>query len=93
MMGISKYHIRWDSQSKNSGESMPCGGYDTGANVWVEENEVLFYIDRSGSFDENNQMLKQGRFRISFDRNSSEECFTQELLLQEGDVSNCRQGI
>lgn len=86
MMDITKYHIRWDSQSKNSGESMPCGGYDTGANVWVENNEVLFYIDRSGSFDENNQMLKQGRFRVSFDRNPFDEHFSQELLLQEGYV-------
>lgn len=85
-MDIAKYNLRWDSQSNNSGESMPCGGHDTGANVWVEDNEVLFYLDRSGSFDENNQMLKLGRFRITFDRNPFEEHFSQELLLQEGYV-------
>jgi len=85
-MDVTKYNVRWDSQSKNCAESMPCGGYDTGANVWVENNEVFFYIDRSGSFDENNQMLKLGRFRISFDRNPFEARFLQELVLSEGCV-------
>ncbi|NMO94963.1 DUF5703 domain-containing protein [Paenibacillus lemnae] len=85
-MDITKYNVRWDSQSRNSGESMPCGGFDTGANVWVENNEVLLYIDRSGSFDENNQMLKMGRFRIRFDDNPFEELFVQELMLQEGRI-------
>ena len=43
---------------------MPCGGGDIGMNVWVEEGDVLFYLSRSGTFDENNCLLKQGRFRI-----------------------------
>ena len=33
-------------------------------NVWVEDDDVFFYLCRSGSFDENNTLLKQGRFRI-----------------------------
>lgn len=41
---------------------MPCGGGDIGMNVWVEEGDVLFYLSRSGTFDENNCLLKQGRF-------------------------------
>lgn len=32
-------------------------------NVWVEDDDVFFYLCRSGSFDENNTLLKQGRFR------------------------------
>ncbi|RCX12994.1 hypothetical protein DFR58_11951 [Anaerobacterium chartisolvens] len=83
---ISKYNVKWTTQSKDSGESMPCGGFDAGANVWVENDEVLMYIDRSGSFDENNQMLKLGRFRFSFSHNPFEKYFSQELILQDGYV-------
>ena len=41
----------WTSQSKNSSESMPCGGHDIGMNVWVENGDVLFYASQSGWFD------------------------------------------
>ena len=33
--GISDYNIIWNTQSKNSSESMPCGGGDVGMNIWV----------------------------------------------------------
>lgn len=52
----------WNTQSKNSSESMPCGGGDIGMNVWVEKGDILFYVSKSGCFDENNTLLKQGRF-------------------------------
>lgn len=81
---MEKYNIIWHEQSANSGESMPCGGFDTGANVWVENNELLIYIDRSGSFDENNQMLKLGRIRFQFDQNPFSQKFEQELVLEKG---------
>lgn len=80
------YNVVWNSQSQNSGESMPCGGFDTGANIWVENNEVIMYIDRSGSFDENNQMLKLGRFRFSFSENPFKTKFVQKLDLKKGNV-------
>lgn len=88
-MDINRYNIKWVTQSKNSGESMPCGGFDTGANVWVENNEVMMYIDRSGSFDENNQMLKLGRFRFKFSINPFEKSFSQELDLEKGFLKIC----
>jgi hypothetical protein len=43
---------------------MPCGGGDVGLNVWVENGDVLCYLSRSGTFDENNAMLKLGRLRL-----------------------------
>lgn len=52
---------------------MPCGGGDIGMNVWVEEGDVLFYLSRSGTFDENNCLLKQGRFRIRLSPNPFKE--------------------
>ena len=63
---LAPYNIVWDTLSRNAGESMPCGGHDIGLNVWVEADvtgsgDLLFYLDRAGSFDENNQMLKLGR--------------------------------
>jgi hypothetical protein len=82
---ISKYNIVWNSQSKNSGESMPCGGGDIGLNVWVEKGELLFYISRSGTFDENNAFLKPGRVRIKFTPNPLNGTeFRQELALRDG---------
>ncbi len=80
------YNVLWDSQSGNSSESMPVGGGDIGLNVWAEDNELMFYIARSGTFDENNQMLKLGRVRIILSPNpfSSQTEFRQELKLQQG---------
>lgn len=83
------YDIIWQSQSKNTSESMPLGGGDVGVNVWVEKNELFFYLSQSGTFDENNQMLKQGRLRIRLDPNPFAEAdsFEQKLNLKEGFVS------
>ncbi|KAA6334819.1 hypothetical protein EZS27_016899 [termite gut metagenome] len=66
---------------------MPCGGGDIGLNVWTEKGDVWFYIARSGTFDENNSMLKQGRVRIQLSPNPfAGESFRQELNLNEGCV-------
>lgn len=83
-MDISKYDVVWKTPGGNSARSMPCGGFDAGAAVWVENGEILFYLDRSGSFDENNQMLKLGRFRFRFIPSVLEEEFEQALRLEEG---------
>ncbi|MCW3092020.1 MAG: hypothetical protein JWP81_3089 [Ferruginibacter sp.] len=84
---LDQCNIAWNSQSKNAGESMPCGGGDIGLNVWVENNEVFFYIAKSGSFDENNALLKQGRVRIKISPNPFEGAsFKQELVLKNGHV-------
>jgi len=79
--------LTWDSQSKNSSESMPCGGGDIGLNVWCENNEIYFYISKSGTFDENNTFLKLGRVRIKLSPNPfSDANFKQQLSLQDGSV-------
>ena len=76
----------WNTPSKNSSESMPCGGGDIGMNVWMENGDVLFYLSRSGSFDENNSLLKAGRFRVSISPNIDISRFRQILHLNEGYV-------
>jgi len=83
---LDSYNVLWNSQSNNASESMPVGGGDVGLNVWVENNELLFYIGRSGTFDENNQMLKLSRVRIRLKPNpfSKTGQFKQELKLRQG---------
>jgi len=84
---ISTYNVVWDNQSVNSSESMPCGGGDIGLNVWVENGEILFYMSRSGTFDENNQMLKLGRVRLNISPEiTTGNDFRQTLQLDKGSV-------
>ena len=75
----------WTSMSANSSESMPCGGHDVGMNVWVEDGDVLFYVSKSGMFDENNSLLKAGRFRLKLSTPLAEG-FSQTLCLDDGAV-------
>ena len=81
-------NVIWNTPSRNSSESMPCGGGDIGMNIWVEEGEILFYLSRSGTFDENNCQLKQGRFRIRLFPSPFKDAkdFRQELKLKDGYV-------
>src|SRR5687767_3383871 len=82
---LPAYNITWNSQSGNAAGSMPCGGGDIGLNVWVEEGELLLYMAKSGSFDENNALLKQGRIRVKCTPNAFDgEYFKQELKLVDG---------
>jgi hypothetical protein len=86
-IGLDQYNIVWTTQSQNSSESMPCGGGDIGLNVWVEKGDILFYLSRSGAFDENNVFPKFGRVRLKISPNPFEKgVFKQELKLKEGYV-------
>lgn len=80
------YNICWHSQSRNSSESMPCGGGDIGMNIWVEQGDVLIFVSRSGTFDENNTMLKLGRLRLRLEQPLSDDAFLQVLDLPQGRV-------
>ncbi|HUZ60344.1 MAG TPA: DUF5703 domain-containing protein [Hanamia sp.] len=85
---LSEDNIIWTSQSKNSSESMPCGGGDIGLNVWVEKGNLYVYMTRSGSFDENNALLKAGRLKLTFTPNIFDGSnFSQELHLEQGYVT------
>jgi len=86
---LDQYNVLWESPSKNSSESMPCGGGDIGLNVWVENGELLFYLSRSGTFDENNLFPKLGRLRLKLTPNPFQDgtLFRQELKLAEGYVA------
>ncbi|MEI8006442.1 MAG: DUF5703 domain-containing protein [Bacteroidota bacterium] len=84
---IDQYNVKWTRPSADASGSMPLGGGDIGCNVWVENGDILFYISRTGTFDENNSMLKLGRIRIRFSPNPFADGFSsfrQELRLKEG---------
>jgi len=79
--------VIWATQSRNSSESMPVGGGDIGVNVWVEAGQVYLYVSRSGTFDENNTLLKLGRVKLSLSPNPfAGKTFKQELVLEDGYV-------
>lgn len=52
------YTVVWNSPSTNSSGSMPIGNGDVGASVWVDEEKLSFYISKTDSFDENQNILK-----------------------------------
>jgi len=85
---LNQYNVVWNTPSKNSSESMPCGGGDIGLNVWVENGDILCYLSRSGAFDENNIFPKLGRVRVTLTPNPFDkgDYFRQELKLKEGFV-------
>ncbi|WP_431291594.1 DUF5703 domain-containing protein [Pedobacter sp. P26] len=75
----------WNTQSLNSSESMPVGGGDIGLNIWVENGNVYLYMSRSGTFDENNTLLKIGRVKLKLSPNPFlGKTFKQELILKDG---------
>ncbi|KAH8901604.1 hypothetical protein GQ53DRAFT_707960 [Thozetella sp. PMI_491] len=83
----STYDTIWTTQSANSAGSMPVGGGDVGLNVWAESGDILFYIAKSGAFDENNSLLKLGRVRLSMSPNPfaiNASNFEQRLRINDG---------
>jgi hypothetical protein len=85
---LDRYNIVWESDSKNSSESMPVGGGDIGCNLWVENGDMFLYFQRSGSLSENGEYLKLGRIRIRLTPNpfGNYSSFRQELILKDGYV-------
>lgn len=83
------YNPVWDRPSANAGESMPCGAGDIGLNVWVEGEDILFYVARSGAFDETNSYLKLGRMRLTLSPSpfGAGKPFRQELSLTDGEMT------
>lgn len=85
---MAAYEPVWCSSSRNAGESMPCGAGDIGLNVWVEGEDLLYYVARSGAFDETNSYLKLGRARLRFNPSpfGAGVAFEQRLRLVDGEM-------
>ena len=86
---MKAYDIHWQSQSTGAADSMPFGGFDTGCNVWVEDDAVFLYVSQCGAFDENGTLLKTARLRLWLedDRTLLARSFHQQLHLEDGIVT------
>jgi alpha-L-fucosidase 2 len=91
--GVSQttgYNIVWDSPSKDCAGSMPLGNGDIGVNAWVEESgDLLFYIGKTDSWDDNGRLLKVGRVRIQLNPRPTAPLkdFKQTLSLLDGTMN------
>ena len=88
--GLEDYDVAWDSPGAGSGDSMPLGNGDVGVNVWTEGNgDLVFYIRKRDSWDDNSRLLKVGRVRVRPGLKGvvGAEGFLQALHLREGAVS------
>lgn len=81
------YNVVWDSQSKDSSESMPLSGHNLGVNVWVENNDLLFLIGSPNCMDENGMQVKLGLIRINTAPVIFAAGFRQELRLRQSEIT------
>ncbi len=89
MYQLEDYHVVWDTPGKDPSDSMPTGNGDIGLNVWTDPaGDVLVYLGKTDSWDENGRLLKVGRLRLHFDPSPffQPESFRQELSLTESAV-------
>jgi hypothetical protein len=80
---LTPYNVIWDSPSKDTVGSMPLAGGNLGLNVWVEGDDLLFYIGSPDSRLENQKLVKLGRVRMSFSSSPFRKHFRQELDLAQ----------
>jgi len=81
---IAKYNVVWDSPSKDCHGSMPLGNGDIGLNAWIEPSgELVFYIGKTDSWEDNARLAKVGRVRVKLDPAPVMTPFRQELSLAD----------
>ena len=57
--------VVWDSPSDDARGSMPLGNGDIALNAWVEPSgDLLFYIGKSDSWEDNSRLAKVGLVRV-----------------------------
>jgi alpha-L-fucosidase 2 len=86
---LDRYNVVWKSHSEIPRHSMPTGNGDIGLNVWTEMGgDLLIYLNKTDSFDEQCRLLKLGRLRVHFSNNpfANGKPFKQELCLQDGTI-------
>ena len=81
--------VTWTKLGTNENSSMPLGNGDVALNVWTEQNgDIVLLIAKSDSWNENGQLLKPGRVRVSLDPNPfvGSASYTQTLKLETCDL-------
>ena len=87
------HNVVWSSPSDNSTGSMPLSGGELGLNVWVEGDDLLFYIGHPDSRIEDQKLVKLGRVRMSFGAPVFKINFKQELDLAESCIRITGDGV
>ena len=84
----------WTTPSRNSAGSMPVGGGGVGLNVWCDTTGYIqFYVSQSGAFDENNTLLKAGRFGMAPFTHWEQGGFSQTLHTDDGSMTLEQGGV
>jgi len=86
---LEKYNVVWNSPSRDAWGTMPTGNGDISLNVWVEKSgDLLFYIGKTDSWDDNSRLLKVGRVRVKINPNPylSTKAFLQTLRLGDATI-------
>lgn len=90
MKTMDKYNLIWNAPSRGHNGSMPLGNGDIGLNAWVEKNgDIVFFISKTDSWDDNGRLLKVGKVRIKLAPppfGASHE-FIQTLNLMDGTIN------
>lgn len=89
MYSLKDYNVVWDTPGKDCADSMPTGNGDIGINVWTDKKgDVMLYLGKTDSWDENGRLLKVGRLRLHFEKSPflKPKNFRQELSLAESAV-------
>jgi len=69
MFDVSIYNVTKRGLCASEKESFPIGNGDLGANVWMDQNEVLnILLSKTDSISEATRLLKIGLVQIRFDR-------------------------
>jgi hypothetical protein len=67
MAGGNGLELHWTTPSKRSSGSMPLGNGDISVMAWAEaDGDLLLYVGKCDSWDENGRLLKLGRLRLHF---------------------------
>jgi hypothetical protein len=90
---ITEHQVVWDSPSQDATGSMPLSGGMLGLNVWIEGDDLLFYIGHPDSRTEDQKLVKLGRVRLSFGSSPFKTKFRQELDLAESCIRITGDGL
>jgi len=86
---LDAYNLVLDAPGKDFHAAVPVGNGDIGASVWVEEGgDLVFYISKTDSYDDNARQLKVGRVRVKLTPNpfAKGQPFREELRLRQGEL-------
>lgn len=81
--------VVWTTPSTNALGSMPLGNGDISLMVWIEaDGDLLLYVGKCDSWDENGRLLKLGRLRLHFSNNpfAAGQPFRQTLHADRGEI-------